>query len=107
MKQEFIKEQKYLDAKKQVQNIKGVYWHLVTYIVINCFISIAKVIDEMDKGKNFNEAFFEFETFGLWLVWAVALALHAFTIFGKNLFLGKDWEKRKIKQLMKQKNDYS
>lgn len=100
MKRDYIQEQKYIRAKKKLYSIKGVYWHIAVYFMVNTFISTAKVLDEINKGKSFNDAFFEFETFGLWFVWGFGLSIHVVTIFGKNIFFGKDWEERKLQEFM-------
>ena len=57
-------------------------------------------MSNMNEGESFVEAFFEFETFGLWFVWGIGLAFHAFGAFGKDLILGKNWEERKIREYM-------
>lgn len=40
----------------------------------------------------------------LWVVFAVGLGLvlHGFKVFGFNLFMGRDWEERKIKKFMEE-----
>ncbi|WP_255402281.1 2TM domain-containing protein [Tenacibaculum sp. SG-28] len=39
MEQEFLEERKYLQAKKRVEKIKGFYWHFISYVVVNIFVS--------------------------------------------------------------------
>jgi len=39
MERAFIKEQKYIKAKKRVKKIKGFYTHFAVYIVVNIFLS--------------------------------------------------------------------
>tara|TARA_B110000211_G_scaffold181902_1_gene205873 strand:+ start:436 stop:567 length:132 start_codon:yes stop_codon:yes gene_type:complete len=36
----YLEEQKYIRAKKRVQELKGYYWHLAVYIAINLFLSV-------------------------------------------------------------------
>jgi hypothetical protein len=94
---------KYLKAKKRVEDLKGYYIHLVAYIAVNLFISINKVSSNLESGETWEEAIFDFGTFAVWIFWGIGLAMHTFRIFGANLFLGKDWEERKIKEIMKDK----
>lgn len=100
MKQDFSEEQKYLQAKKRVDELKGYYWHLATYLIVNVFISASKISRNLNNGETFEQAFFDFNTFGLWFVWGIGLAFHTFKTFGFHFFLGKNWEERKIKEFM-------
>lgn len=100
MKQNFTQQQKYIRAKRRVEDLKGYYWHLAIYGIVNMFIIIRKVMRNLDRGETFNQAFFDWSTFGLAILWGVPLLLHTFRILGFNFFLGKDWEERKIKEFM-------
>lgn len=100
MEPNFTKEQKYLRAKNRVDELKGYYWHLATYAIVNTFISIAKISNDISEGQSFEQAFFNFESLGLWLVWGIGLMFHSFKVFGFPFFLGKNWEERKIKEFM-------
>lgn len=46
---------KYLDkqlkAKKRVEDLKGFYWHLASYVAVNLFISTFKVVRDMGEGE--------------------------------------------------------
>lgn len=94
---------KYIRAKKKVEDLKGYYGHLAVYIIVNSFISITRVLNELEDGRTLQEAVFEFSTFGVWFFWGIGLAVHTFRVFGSNLLMGKDWEARKIEELMKEK----
>ncbi len=93
-------QEKYLRAKGRVDEIKKYYTHLVVYIVVNTFISINKIMRNMSNGETFSEAFFDFNTFAVWVFWGIGIAFHTFKVFGFNLILGKNWEERKIKKYM-------
>lgn len=93
-------ELKFIKAKGKVEKLKRFYTHLVVFVVINCVITAVKVMHNMNKGETFEEAFFDFATLASWLFWGVALALHAFSVFGIHLLLGEDWEERKIEKYM-------
>lgn len=83
-------------AYKQVKRIKGFYVHFLVYILVNTFIIIA------NRNENFvgNNIFWSFETFSTALFWGIGLLAHGLVVFGRNMFFGKNWEERKIQQLM-------
>lgn len=84
---------RFIKAQKRVQQIKEFYSHLLVYMII---IPILIIIN-LKYTPNYH--WFWFSMIG----WGVGLALHALQIFeGYKLFLGKDWEENKIKELMNQ-----
>lgn len=94
-------------ALRRIKELKGFYIHLTVYIVINSFISVNKVLRNMNNGETFNEAFLDFGTFAIWFFWGIGLAFHAMKVFSFNPFFGKDWEERQIKKYMEEEeNDY-
>ena len=79
---------RYQEAKDRVEEIKGFYFHLITYIVINAVLVVINLLTSPEY---------------LWFIWpiigwGVGLVIHAFSVFGN--FLGKSWEERKIKEIM-------
>jgi len=100
---DFSEEQKYIRAKKRVEELKGYYWHLVAYIVVNIFLSTAQIIDGITESKSFIEIFSDFGIYGVWLMWGIGLVFHTIKVFGFPFFMGKDWEKRKISEYMNDK----
>ena len=60
----------------------------------------------MRSGESFAEAISNFGVYSTPLFWGIGLFFHWFGVFGtKFLGFGKDWEERKIKELMeKEKN---
>ena len=94
----------YLRAKKRVEKLKGYYTHLMVYIIINTMISTFAIINDMEDGKEFQEALFNGGNFNLWFWWGIGIAFHTYGVFGhKLLFMNKDWEDRKIKEFMNEK----
>lgn len=86
-------ELRYIKAQKKVKKIKDFYSHLLVYVVI------IPVIIGINLKFTPNYHWFWFSMIG----WGVGLALHALQTFeGYKIFLGKDWEEKKIKELMKQ-----
>ncbi|WP_075341396.1 2TM domain-containing protein [Tenacibaculum agarivorans] len=92
MENNYIEEQRYLKAKKKVKEIKGFYIHLALYILNTPIIVATNLI----FVPQFH--WFWFSVLG----WGVAIGIHAFVTFSDRLF-GKDWEERKIQELMSKK----
>lgn len=90
-----FERQKFERAKKRVQAITGYYKHLASYILVNALLLAVKVV-ALDPG----EKFFVFSTFSTAFFWGIGLAFHTASVFGKNIFLGNDWEEKKIKEIM-------
>ena len=90
----------YENALKRVKRVKGFYTHLIVYIVINIMIMIVN-LQSLDKG----ESYFQLENFFTAFFWGIGLLSHFLSVFGPDLFLGKNWEERKIKELMEQEKN--
>lgn len=99
------RNEKYMRAQKKVEDIKGFYIHLLVYICVNLFISIKKIVRNLDNGETFEQAFFDFGTYFVWIAWGIGIAFHAFNVFVKNGLLGRNWEERKIQQYMNDERD--
>lgn len=99
----YIKDQdtiSYDMAVKKVKRIKGFYTHLFIYLLVNGFIVFYN-IDELNEG----ESYFQFHNFTTAFFWGIGLAIDGFTTFVPYFIFGKDWEERKVRQLMeKDKN---
>ncbi|WP_459212668.1 2TM domain-containing protein [Aquimarina rhabdastrellae] len=86
----------YKRAKKRVDDEKGFYTHLVVYIVINTVLLFVNS-DFLDDGlKNWSS----WHLFITPFFWGIGLLIHALRVFSKISLFGKDWEERKIKELM-------
>ncbi|WP_408023255.1 2TM domain-containing protein [Tenacibaculum sediminilitoris] len=102
MERDYIEEHKYLLAKKRVEKIKGFYWHLVVYIIVNIFISTVIVLGLMNEDKlTFTKAISNFGVYATWFFWGIGMFFHWLGVFGTNMFFSKDWEQRKVKEYMK------
>lgn len=97
----FTEEQKYLNAKRKVKKIKGFYVHFTVYLIVNIFLIILRIFS-IDGFENL----WEWQTFNTAIFWGIGIVFHAFSVFGMNFLLGKNWEERKIKEFMeKDKRD--
>ena len=44
MENQYTEEERYYKAKKRVEEIKGFYGNLISYIVVNCFLIVLNLI---------------------------------------------------------------
>ena len=90
---DFSKEESYLRAQKRIKEIKGFYAHLVVCIAVIPFL----IFINLTFVPQFH--WFWFPIFGL----GISLVIHWFVVFGYSAIgLGKDWEERKIKEMMEE-----
>jgi uncharacterized membrane-anchored protein YitT (DUF2179 family) len=99
MERDYFEEERYARAQKRVKQIKGFYWHLFWYIVVNIFL-LAMIYYKMDDHNNF----FELKHLSTAFFWGIGLFFHWLGVFGKNIVFSKDWEDRKIKEFMDKDN---
>lgn len=84
-------EKKYEEARERVKELKDFYRNLITYIGVILLLMIINLITSPDY------------LWFLWvaLFWGIGLILHASKVFIlKGRFLGKEWEEKKMKELM-------
>ncbi|RDW17584.1 histidine kinase [Oceanobacillus arenosus] len=88
-------EEKYLRAKKRVEDLKGFYQHLLSYILVNIMLFIINMVTDPSYW------WFIYPLMG----WGIGLIAHAFSVYFDG-FMGADWEEKKIKEYMeKDKRD--
>ena len=88
---------RYEIAAKKVKKIARFYRHFGIYCIVNLYIIFIN-IQNLDAG----ESYFQFKNFATAFFWGLGLAAHGFRVFGPNVFFGKNWEERKIKQFMQE-----
>ncbi len=86
----FISEKKYRIAKKRVEKLKGFYIHLFIYILFAPFFIYLNYI----SNTSFPWALFPI------VGWGIGVMGHAVETFNYNPLFGKNWEERKIRELM-------
>ena len=98
---EISQEESYDRAFKRVQKIKGFYVHFVVYVLVNIGLLVikAKNVGQLDAN------FWTWQTLNTAFFWGIGLAIHGLSVFGKELFLGKDWEQKKLEQFMNEENE--
>ena len=95
MENNLIEKERYERAANRVKRIKGFYTHAVVYVVVNLMIVIVN-IQNLDAG----ESYFQWQNFTTLGFWGIGLLAHGLSVFMPSIILGKNWEERKIKELM-------
>jgi len=95
MESKYEEEDKYLMAKKKVENIKGFYGNLIVFIAVN----IVLVIINLSTSPNHLWFYWPLMWWGLGVVFH---GLKGFEIFPG---FGKEWEEKKIKELMEKEKE--
>jgi hypothetical protein len=91
-----ISEERYLKAQKRVEDLKGFYANLSSYILVNIALIILNFVTSPEN------LWFFYPLLG----WGLGVSLHAMSVFNYMPFLNQDWEEQKIRELMnKEKSD--
>ena len=96
----FSEQERYRRAEKRVKDIKGFYWHLFWYLVVNIFLTFGSAIGNFFSDGELEFGNLHFGSFAVWFFWGIGLVAHWLSVFGKNIVFSKDWEDRKIKEFM-------
>ena len=95
MKTYNTEENKYLRAKKRVDNLKGFYSNLLAYCLVIPFLIFINLMTVPEY------LWFWYPLIG----WGIGICFHAFGVFNYKFGFGKDWEERKIKEFMDKDNN--
>ncbi len=88
-------ETAYYKATKRVEDIKGFYGNLWSYIIICAGLAVLNLMTYPQYW------WFLYPAIG----WGIGVAVHGMSVFNYMPFLGRDWEEKKIRELMeKEKN---
>ena len=98
--QEFKNDESFEIAYKRVKRIKGFYSHLKVYIIVNIIIIISNLNRDFVGFRFQNYDLFNWHTYSTAFYWGIALLIHAFTVFGPDIFFNGDWEQKKIQKYM-------
>ncbi len=90
MQNQYTEEERYFKAKKRVQEIKGFYGNLVSFMVVNCVLIVINIVTSPQY---------------LWFFWplswwGIGVLFHGLKVFNYVPMFTKDWEQRKIKEYM-------
>jgi Na+/melibiose symporter-like transporter len=78
-----------IEARKYVKRLRDFYQLLATAVIV---IAISMIVNFASGGR-------------LWFYWvifgfAIAIAFSALDTFGRNLWLGRDWQERKVREYL-------
>ena len=91
-------DEAYIRARKQVDELKGFYYSLISYCLVIPFLIF------INYKTFWGYQWFWFPMAG----WGLGLSIQAFRVFVSNRFLGDSWEKRKMEEYMREeKNNWS
>lgn len=88
-------EIRYAKAQKKVEEIKGFYGNLTSYVLVNLGLMVINILTS-PKYLWF---------FWPLLGWGIGVAIHGMIVFNYLPFLGKEWEEKKIKEFMEEENN--
>lgn len=95
-KESGISSDEYDMAFKRMKRIKGFYIHLLVYVLVNAFLVFNQCFESESVAPLLH-----FKTYSTLFFWGIGLAAHGFSVFGRDLFFGNDWEEKKIKEFMR------
>ena len=79
-----------------VKELKEFYGHLISYVIVNIVLIIINLLTSP------GHLWFYWPT----IFWGIGILFHASKVFIlKGRFLGKEWEERKIKEIMGKEGD--
>lgn len=87
------RENKYIRARERVQELKKFYGNLTSYVFV---IGGLAILNYYTTG--FGYMWFLWAAFG----WGIGIVFHAIKTFDLNPFFGKQWEKRKLEEFMRE-----
>jgi len=85
----------YQKAKKQVEEIKGFYSHLLSFILVMLVLIIINI------RYSPEHIWFFWPLLG----WGIGLFFHAVKVFNWLPFFGKSWEEKKIQQFLEEEKN--
>lgn len=91
---ERIESEKYLRAKKRMEEIKGFYWHLFA----TCLATVIVVV------INYLTTDFPWSLFPIG-AFILSLIIHWFVVFKRGSFFSQKWEEDKIREFMDEDNE--
>ncbi|RIA10233.1 LytS/YehU family sensor histidine kinase [Flavobacteriaceae bacterium MAR_2010_72] len=85
----------YVRARNHVEELKGFYYSLISYFFVIPFLIF------INYRTSWDFQWFWFPLFG----WGLGLCIHAFKVFVNDGAFGRNWEKRKIEEFMRDEED--
>lgn len=86
---------KYVRARKRVEDLKEFYTSLMMYPIVIPFLIF------INYKTSWNFQWFWFPMIG----WGIGLLFHAYKVYFTDGVLGRNWEERKIRQYMEENDN--
>lgn len=94
-------EERLAKAIKRVTELKKFYKHFFVYIIVNLIFIGRRIYKDIYRGDTVIEAITDITNYKFFFWWGVGLIIHAIIVFGAPRLVSKDWEAKKIEELMK------
>ena len=85
----------YVRARKHVEEVKEFYYNLISYIFVIPFLIF------VNYWTSWHFQWFWFPMFG----WGLGLVFHAYKVYVNDGMLGRNWERRKIEEFMREEEE--
>ncbi|MEZ4796730.1 MAG: 2TM domain-containing protein [Flavobacteriaceae bacterium] len=89
---------KYIEAKQRVKMLKRFYIHLFLFLILNIALLFRLLMLEKDESLNF----FVWVVLNIMIIWSIGILIHAWIVFKGRLIFSKEYEDRKIEELMRE-----
>ena len=83
-------QERYQRARARVRELKGFYSHLMSYLLVNGGLLFINAVTSPGHWWFYWVTIF----------WGIGLIAHAVQVFGAGGFFGRDWEERKIREII-------
>ena len=90
MENQYTSEDRYNKAQKRVEEIKGFYGNLTSYVCVNMGLFALNLVTSP------NHLWFFWPLLG----WGIGVAIHGMMVFKYLSFFDQEWEQKKIKEFM-------
>ncbi len=90
-----IEQERYLRARTRVQQLRNFYVHVAVYVFVNMLLLLINLLTDPAS------LWFYWPLLG----WGIAMAVHAFLVYGVGSTWEKEWEERKIREIMEQEQE--
>jgi hypothetical protein len=87
-------DDRYVRARKQVEELKEFYYSLISYIIIIPFLAF------INYWTSWHYQWFWWPMLG----WGVGLLFHAYKVYVNDGVFGRNWERKKIEELMNEED---
>ena len=85
----------YVRARNHVEELKGFYYSLISYMLVIPFLAF------INYRTSWNFQWFWFPMLG----WGIGLVFQAYNVFVNDGILGRNWERKKIEQFMREEEE--